>query len=170
MKKLWEITPEDLQKVSDRFMGGVKLKNLADAAFSKDVEGWRLQSFLYEIGYDFIDQALFAAQRHGINAFTRERWEQVFVHGFDVSNDEDYGNGELLEAAVAVLFQGDELSHMRHQEWGEHEMWPWKSDFGMEFWYKICKKNRLEQLTVAGSFIAAEIDRIVNEQAKKNEA
>lgn len=87
----------------------------------------------------------------GIELIAQERQEQIEKHGWDLSNDADYGKGELIDAARFSLTPGKQF------------LWPWH-DFGIgtHFKEKIEKKQRLQQLIVAGAFIAAEIDRLQN--------
>lgn len=81
----------------------------------------------------------------GIELIAIERQEQIEKHGFDVTKDKCYSNGELIEA---ILFSID----------NEKYYWP-KKWLGI-YAEKIRKKDRVGQLKVAGAFIAAEIDRI----------
>jgi len=83
----------------------------------------------------------------GIEEITEERTEQIEKHKWDVKNDEFYNNNELLKAA---LFAIDQNNFEWPFYWNEH------------FRTKIVSKSRIDQLKVAGAFIAAEIDRIKN--------
>jgi len=82
-------------------------------------------------------------KKTGIDLIAEERAEQIEKHGFDIKNDEDYGNRELLQAALFCM---------------GYEGWP--SNWMDHFKKKIENKSVIEQLTVAGAFIAAEIDRL----------
>jgi hypothetical protein len=81
----------------------------------------------------------------GIELIAKERDEQINKHGWDLSNDSDYENEELLQAAVYCISQ-------------EIEEWP--TGWNTFFQDKILLKDRIGQLKVAGAFIAAEIDRL----------
>ena len=81
----------------------------------------------------------------GIELITQERREQIEKHGWDVKNDSNYENEELLQAAVYCINQ-------------EIEEWP--TGWDVYFQDKIIAKDRIGQLKVAGAFIAAEIDRL----------
>jgi hypothetical protein len=81
----------------------------------------------------------------GTELITEERKEQVEKHGWNLKNDSDYSNEELLKAALFCVDQ-------KRFEWP----WFWQSKFRD----KVLMKTRVEQLTEAGAFIAAEIDRI----------
>jgi len=83
----------------------------------------------------------------GIELIAEERQEQIEKHGWDITRDADYGNEELLKAALFCIDQ------KRFEfPFGWH---PFFRD-------KILNNNRIDQLKKAGSFIAAEIDRIQN--------
>ena len=88
-------------------------------------------------------------KRTGIQMISEERKEQIEKHGWDLSHDQDYGHNELIKAALFCINQ-------------EYFEWPFEWDD--EFRDKILGKNRVEQLTRAGAFIAAEIDRIKYEE------
>jgi hypothetical protein len=99
----------------------------------------------------------------GAALITAERQEQIHKHGWDVKHDEDYGRGELVQAAATCLslyVQGDMASINVAGQYEEEKMWPWQSDFGMSFFKKIDRKSDIDKLKVAGALIAAEIDRL----------
>jgi hypothetical protein len=82
----------------------------------------------------------------GIALIAGERHEQITKHGWDVINDSCYKDEELLKAALFCIDQKR-----------------FEFPFG---WYayfrnKILAKSRIDQLKVAGAFIAAEIDRLL---------
>ena len=81
----------------------------------------------------------------GAELIAEERLEQIEKHGWDIEHDSCYENEELLQAAVFCIC--DEL-----------EEWP--DGWSEYFEDKILAKDRIGQLTVAGAFIAAEIDRL----------
>lgn len=84
----------------------------------------------------------------GIQLITEERKEQIEKHGWDLANDMDYGRNELVKAALFCI---------------SPKFFEWPFNWTEEFRKKIIKKNRVDQLKVAGALIAAEIDRIQNQ-------
>ncbi|GAA4328400.1 hypothetical protein GCM10023184_18260 [Flaviaesturariibacter amylovorans] len=84
-------------------------------------------------------------QLTGAQHIAQERYEQIHKHGWDASNDADYGNGELLRAAAFCL---------------DSQYFTWPNGWSEHFRDKILAKDRVQQLRVAGAFIAAEIDRL----------
>ena len=83
----------------------------------------------------------------GIELIAKERQEQIEKHGFDIKNDQDYPNNELIKAALFCI---------------DSNVFEWPQFWGTQFRWKIEKNDRITRLTKAGSFIAAEIDRLIN--------
>lgn len=83
--------------------------------------------------------------RTGIELIAEERKEQIEKHGWDLSNDEDYGNGELIKAALFAI---------------NPDQFEWPFYWTEKFRDKILKKDEIDRLRVAGALIAAEIDRL----------
>ena len=85
----------------------------------------------------------------GIELIAEERKEQIEKHGWDITHDADYGNEELLKAALFCIDQKR-----------------FEFPFGWHPYFrnKILNNNRIDQLKKAGSFIASEIDRIQNSE------
>lgn len=86
----------------------------------------------------------------GAGLIAQERWEQVHKHGWDETNDADYGDGELLQAALYSI---------------NPTQFNWPFGWDNHFAVKIYNKSRVDQLKVAGAFIAAEIDRLLAKEA-----
>lgn len=82
----------------------------------------------------------------GIELIATERQEQLKKHGFDVTNDTYYSKNELVKAAMFAL---------------NPNAFAWPQGWDRHFEEKIRGKDRVSQLKVAGAFIAAEIDRIL---------
>jgi len=87
--------------------------------------------------------------KKGSELISEEREEQIVKHNWNLQNDEDYKQGELIKAALFCIDQ-------------QIFEWPWQ--WTTKFREKIVNKTKIEQLTVAGALIAAEIDRLQNEQ------
>lgn len=82
----------------------------------------------------------------GVYLIAVERQEQIEKHGFSVEQDKQYySNNELIKGALFCIST-------------ENFEWPYKWD-GI-FRKKILKKDRIDQLKIAGALIAAEIDRL----------
>lgn len=82
----------------------------------------------------------------GIKLIAAERREQIEKHGWDMSNDEDYSDNELIKAALFAI---------------NSEVFEWPFEWDSKFRDKILNKpNKIERLKIAGALIAAEIDRI----------
>ena len=82
----------------------------------------------------------------GIELIAQERQEQIEKHKW---NDAEYVLGELVEGAEFALYP-----------YRKDQRFPFQQK---QFAVKIAEKSRIEQLAVAGAFIAAEIDRIQEE-------
>lgn len=107
--------------------------------------------------------ALMAVGRGGAFKIAAERVDHIYKHKWDLSKDDDYANGELMQAAATCLSlyaSGSMAAIVVAGQMEERKMWPWQSKFGLSFFDKIAAKSKEEQLVIAGSFIAAEIDRI----------
>lgn len=85
------------------------------------------------------------SNKTGAVLIAEERLEQIEKHGWSLENDSCYINKELTKAAVFCICQ---------------ELGDWPEGWNQYFKDKILQKNRIDQLKVAGAFIAAEIDRL----------
>ena len=84
----------------------------------------------------------------GIELIAIERQEQIEKHGWDLTRDQDYKNGELSDAAVFCLTLDDKI-------------WPWNDEgIGTYFKRKIEAKSYQERVIISGAFCAAELDRL----------
>lgn len=83
----------------------------------------------------------------GIELITKERDEQINKHKWN-ETDDDYKSGELVEAALFCLDSQFEFLDRWPEGWQDH------------FKQRIKQKSRIDQLKVAGAFLAAEIDRL----------
>jgi len=84
---------------------------------------------------------------NGCQMILEERWEEIFKHGWNLEDDHDYVNEELLKCALFCIDQ-------KRFEFP----WGWIESYRT----KILNKSRVDQLKVAGALIAAEIDRLQN--------
>jgi len=82
---------------------------------------------------------------NGIELISKERDEQINKHGCSIKNDIGSINEELLDVALFTIT-------------GNSDFYP--RGWNDEFKSKLHKKDRIEQLAVAGALIAAEIDRL----------
>lgn len=85
----------------------------------------------------------------GVIKIADERLEHLTKHKFDLDHDKTNNKGELANVAVAII-TGD---NTHFPKW-----------WGTEFLVKAAGKSRIEKLTIAGSLIAAEIDRLLYEE------
>ena len=89
----------------------------------------------------------------GTELISKERLEQIEKHGWIDSIDEKYTHNELVDAALYLLT-------------GKEEYYPanWSLYKFRKFEAKLSVNDKTESLKVAGSLIAAEIDRLNNEK------
>lgn len=81
----------------------------------------------------------------GSSLIVQERQRQINEKGFVAEHDDQWADGELTDAAAALLL-------------GDEEMWPWFDD-DEESTFK--SEGNIEDLVRAGALIAAEIDRLL---------
>lgn len=84
----------------------------------------------------------------GVDLIFQERNRQISDEGYDSEHDKNYVNNELADAAICYLV---DPQHRDTQPFP----WPWND----EYW-KPTPENRIRELEKAGALIAAEIDRI----------
>lgn len=98
----------------------------------------------------------------GIELIAEERREQIEKHGFSIIDDaEYYQNKELVQAALFCIDQGiPKGSPLKTDK-------AWPGNWDKHFQNKIISKTELEQLAVAGAFIAARMDQIIHLQNTK---
>ncbi len=82
----------------------------------------------------------------GAQLIAKERQEQIEKHGWSLDNDQHYKHQQLKQAALYCLMP---------------DFFSWPQGWIEKFKIKIDNKSKIEQLTVAGAFIAAEIDRLL---------
>jgi hypothetical protein len=95
-------------------------------------------------------------KKTGVQLIAEERNEQINKHGFSVTEDaEYYQKMELIQAALFCIDQ------VVHEGFGLKTYKTWPSGWQEKFMHKIMAKDDIGKLKVAGAFIAAEIDRIL---------
>lgn len=89
---------------------------------------------------------------NGVAGIARERVRQVVDEWFGAVHDSAHTDGELaLAAAAYALMSRDSYSEIAFS------IWPFEA-----MWLKTEKHSRIKKLVIAGALIAAEIDRIVD--------
>jgi len=106
-------------------------------------------------------------KKTGIQLITEERQRQIEVEGFAPEHDLGYVDDELAYAAVCYAIPGDNRIYVGDKP----ELWPF-----LEKYWKPAKcefshdrnyiSERIRELQKAGALIAAEIDRLNNDQVK----
>lgn len=87
----------------------------------------------------------------GMELIAKERHEQIEKHGWDIEHDNrTHYKGELLDAVKALL----EIKNL-----DAHKFFAIKWEAG-DLYFNLVNKSPIEQLAVAGAWIAAEIDRL----------
>lgn len=93
----------------------------------------------------------------GINRIAAERLRQTTAEGFDTTHDAQHAKGELIHAAVIYL----KFAFRQSQGEAMNPVWPWGDE-----WLKLEKGNPIRALEKAGALIAAEIDRLEQQNAR----
>ena len=95
---------------------------------------------------------------NGIERIAAERERQLVVEEFDPAHDARWTKGQLAWAAVCYAAPGSVLRgpYVKRYAVTFSDPWPFEDD-----WDKRSKHGRLRQLEIAGAFIAAEIDRLL---------
>lgn len=83
----------------------------------------------------------------GAQRIAKERDEQITKHGYTKEKDQAHLSFELVSAAEAIIAT-------------DHRLWP--HFWNINVYHKIQMKPRAEQLQIAGAFLAAEIDRLLD--------
>jgi hypothetical protein len=81
----------------------------------------------------------------GIELITQERHEQIEKHGFTAEHDDLLPRGQLLRFASYLI--SSDNSYM-------------PKSWDVDYIKSMHLKPRIQQLQIAGAFIAAEIDRL----------
>lgn len=89
----------------------------------------------------------------GIELIAQERKEQIEKHGRTIEADVKYNNRRQLTSGAKRLIEihPDPLNA--------------PNDWDVDTWQRMCRKGYKERLIIAGALIAAEIDRLNNQEA-----
>lgn len=92
----------------------------------------------------------------GLELITKERTEQIEVHGKTVLGDIEFNDKDQLSKAASILSWNDFSKHELGTVIKDHCPIGW--DF--HIWDKMMRKPYAERLIISGALIAAELDRI----------
>lgn len=95
-----------------------------------------------------VTRARIADRADGAALITAERHRVVSVKGYTPEHDDQHVHGELLDAAICYACDMSRIGIV-------DALWPWAEDA-----WKPTPDDRIQELTKAGQFIAAEIDRL----------
>lgn len=101
-------------------------------------------------------------KKTGIELIAEERQRQIEVKGFTTEHDKQYTNGELASAAACYAMTEDDRELETFDNIILSEIWPWERRL-----WKPTPEDRIKELEIAGSLIAAEIDRLQAEEEQK---
>lgn len=103
-------------------------------------------------------EALKTAASIPIQKIVLERAEQIMVHGYDEDHDSTHGDGELAQAALAIL--AADCNAYQDTVVEAFSLWPPEWDSAM-LDHMLAEKPYLDRLAVAAALIVAEMDRIL---------
>ncbi len=96
----------------------------------------------------------------GIELIAEERREQVEKHGFTTEMDSNVQGSRQLARAAAVIVHPETSRSFR-------KMLVLMPEWNDLICAKICNKDYKERLKIAGALIAAELDRVMYEEANE---
>ena len=99
--------------------------------------------------------------KKGTELIAEERQRQIEVEGWTKEHDAEHTNDSLAFAAVCYAIPSvyRTYSYCPLRKERVPDFWPWDME-----WWKPTPDNRIRELVKAGALIAAEIDRIQNEE------
>lgn len=109
----------------------------------------------------------------GAELIAEERARQISAEGWTPEHDDTHADGEMVCAAICYAtprrrreYEPREMSEDQSISFSERiknvpKLWPWHPS-----WWKS-SRDRVRELTKAGALIAAEIDRLQREDARK---
>lgn len=95
----------------------------------------------------------------GIELIAEERKRQIEIEGWTKEHDANYIDNELSKAGIC--YATPEMYRRYSENHSELLGWPWDMK-----WWKPTPMDRIKELVKAGALIAAEIDRLQNQQPK----
>lgn len=103
----------------------------------------------------------------GIELIAEERKRQIEVEAWTTKHDSGHKNGEMADAAVCYALGDTKIVFEPRMDYPNsiklvNNYWPWGIG-----WWKPSPHDRVRELTKAGALIAAEIDRLLNQQNKE---
>ncbi len=101
----------------------------------------------------------------GAELIAAERDRQINEEGWSAEHDAEHTGCELAWAATHYVAPGPIKARSLITDEYEADVWPgtWS-----DVWNKKEKHDRIKQLVIAGALIAAEIDRILKDNAEVN--
>lgn len=125
-----------------------------------DLDCERILDLLYEQDRGLFEsfQTYVNSRTEGTGRIAAERQRQRIGEGFDSKYDEGYVDGELATAAACYAVSGLSAVQVVQADTGK-DAWPWGT-----VWDKRSKHSRIRRLEVAGALVAAEIDRLLEQE------
>lgn len=108
------------------------------------------------------------AKKTGVTLIAEERKRQMDVHGYDSKHDSQYQDGSIADMAAiyACSHRNTEIDGrltIRSAIWGAMPTYPFDWVRSDRDWFTD-QPDRITELVKAGALIAAEIDRLQNQQ------
>jgi hypothetical protein len=97
----------------------------------------------------------------GIELVAAERKRQIEEEGWTAKHDDQWVNGELVEAAIAYEAPSPDKGAV--VDW-RRLLWPWDREN-----YKP-EEDRIRELTKSAALVVAEIDRLIRLRNRREEA
>lgn len=102
----------------------------------------------------------------GIGLITEAK-NKMEMKGYTSETDQQYKDNSLAKVAACYAMPEDEREKYQSFTFTEPKMWfPrwWPRSWDVKKYWKPQPNNRIEELSKAGAFIAAEIDRLINKK------
>ena len=138
------LTSEEKRQRKEKFLKDLEVfLNTGSALEDLEANGVQVKNYV-----QVIHQMTLA--RDGADLIIAERNEQLQKHGYDATHDDALVNDELVDAAIALLTE-------------DPVRWPEGLD--RKVFNNASEKDTVGRLTVAGAFVAAEVDRLLRARA-----
>ena len=115
---------------------------------------------IYKIGdtssvaWNFCMVKLDPPQPTALDLIAQEREKQI-SKGYTVGHDaKEYPNSELVDIATSLIYNN---WHQVPEGWSK------------DYWKILCSRPYKDRLRIAGALIAAELDRVINEEKEANQ-